>query len=242
MRTLISNEVLKLRTSRAPWLIILIQQVLIVAALSGMAMAELDFKSPTAARLLLAHAGMSSLLILVLGILAVAGEYRDGTITDTFLATPRRSRVIAAKLVAYTGVGVISGILSAITALIVGMIWFAAKGYTLDPTDADVWQTLAGAALWMPLYAAIGVGLGAMVRNLASAIAIALAWIAFVEGIAINLLGDLGRWLPMASGMALDNVPQGKLLPQVTGGLMLVAYAILFAVVATLATMRSDVA
>lgn len=242
MYKLISNEVLKLRTSRAPWLILLIQQVLIVAALSGMAIATLDFKSPGAARLLLAHAGMSSLLILVLGILAVAGEYRDGTITDTFLATPRRSRVIAAKLVAYTGLGVISGILSAVTALIVGMIWFAAKGYTMDPADAAVWQTLAGVALWMPLYAAIGVGLGAIVRNLASAIAISLAWIAFVEGIAINLLGDFGRWLPMASGMALDNVPQGNLLPQVTGGLVLVAYAILFAVVATLVSMRSDVA
>jgi ABC-2 type transport system permease protein len=185
---------------------------------------------------------MTSLLVMVLGILAVAGEYRDGTITDTFLATPRRSRVIGAKLVAYTAVGVLSGILTAITALIVGMAWFSAKGYTLDPTSADVWQTLLGAALWMPLYAAIGVGLGAMVRNLASAVAIALAWIAFVEGIAINLLGDLGRWLPMASGMALDNVPQGKLLPQVAGGLVLVGYAILFAVVATLATMRSDVA
>jgi ABC-2 type transport system permease protein len=242
MHTLISNEVLKLRTSRAPWLIILIQQVLVVAALSGMAITELDFKSPTAARLLLCHAGMSSLLILVLGILAVAGEYRDGTITDTFLATPRRSRVIAAKLVAYTGVGVISGILSAVTALVVGMIWFAAKGYNLDPASADMWQTLAGVALWMPLYAALGVGLGAVVRNLASAIALALAWIAFVEGIAINLLGGLGRWLPMASGMALDNVPQGNLLPQITGGLVLAAYAILFAVVATLATMRSDVA
>jgi ABC-2 type transport system permease protein len=242
MHALISNEFLKLRTSRAPWLILAIQQILVVAAMSGMAIAELDFKSPTAARLLLAHAGMSSLLIMVLGILAVAGEYRDGTITDTFLATPRRSRVIAAKLVAYTGVGVVSGILTAITAFVVGFAWFTARGYALDIASADVWQTLLGAALWMPLYAAIGVGLGAVVRNLASAVAIALAWIAFVEGIAINLLGDLGRWLPMASGMALDNLPQGKLLPQVAGGVVLVGYAILFAVVATLATMRSDVA
>jgi ABC-2 type transport system permease protein len=93
----------------------------------------------------------------------------------------------------------------------------------------------------MPLYAALGVGLGAMVRNLGAAITIALAWIALVEGIAINLLGDLGRWLPMASGMALDNVPQGNLLPQVTGGLVLAAYAALFAVAATFVTMRSDV-
>ena len=50
MRALISNEILKLRTSRAPWLIILIQQVLIVAALSGMAIATLDFKSPGTGR------------------------------------------------------------------------------------------------------------------------------------------------------------------------------------------------
>ena len=242
MLKLISTELLKLRTSRAPWLILGLQMVLITAAMSGMAVAQLDFKSSTAARLLLAHAGMSSLLVLVLGIMAVAGEYRDGTITDTFLSTPRRPRVIAAKLVAYTGLGCVSGILSALTALIVGSIWFAAKGYSLDVASADVWQTLVGVALWMPLYAALGVAIGALVRNLASAIALALAWIAFVEGVAINLLGDLGRWLPMASGMALGNLPQGSLLPQVAGGLMLTAYVALFAVVATLATMRSDVA
>lgn len=242
MLTLISNELLKLRTSRAPWLILCLQLVLIVAAMSGMAVAQLDFHSPTAARLVLGHAGMTSLFLLILGIMAVAGEYRDGTITDTFLSTPRRSRVIAAKLVVYSGLGLVDGIVSAITALIVAAIWFSAKGVGFDPASPQVWQTLAGVALWMPLYAALGVGIGAMVRNLGAAITIALAWIALVEGVAINLLGGFGRWLPMASGMALDNLPQGSLLPQVTGGLVLAAYAALFAVAATLVTMRSDVA
>ena len=242
MRTLIANELFKLRTSRAPWLILLVQQVLIAAGMSGMAVASLDFKNPDAARIMLCHAGMSSLLVLVLGIMAVAGEYRDGTITDTFLSTPRRSRVLAAKLVAYTGLGLVYGILSATTALIVAALWFASKGVAFDPAAAPVWQTLVGVALWMPLYAAIGVALGALVRNLGTAIAVSLAWIALVEGIAMNLLGGLGRWLPMASGMALDNVPQGNLLPQVTGGLVLVAYALLFAVLASFVTMRSDVA
>jgi len=242
MRTLIANELFKLRTSRAPWLILVAQLAIIVAGMSGMAIAKLDFQSPGAARLLLCHAGMSSLFVLVLGIMAVAGEYRDGTITDTFMSTPRRSRVIAAKLVAYTGLGSVFGILSSVTALIVAAIWFSAKGVGFDPASAQVWQTLVGVALWMPLYAAIGVGLGAMVRNLGAAITIALAWIALVEGIAINLLGDLGRWLPMAAGMALDNMPQGNLLPQVTGGLVLVAYVAIFGVAAILVTMRSDVA
>lgn len=242
MLTLVSNELFKLRASRAPWLILGLQQVLIVAAMSGMAIAQLDFSSPTAVRLLLAHAGMTSLFVLILGILAVAGEYRDGTITDTFLSTPRRSRVIAAKLIVYTGFGLVDGILSALAALIVGAIWFSAKGVSFDPASAQVWQTLVGVALWMPLYAALGVGLGAVVRNLGAAITIAFAWIALVEGVAINLLGGFGRWLPMASGMALDNLPQGNLLPQVSGGLVLAVYAALFAVVAMLATMRRDVA
>jgi ABC-2 type transport system permease protein len=241
MHTLIANELFKLRTSRAPWIVLVTQLIVIVAGMSGMAVADLDFNSPGGARLLLCHAGMSSLFVLVLGITAVAGEYRDGTITDTFLSTPRRSRVLVAKLVAYTGLGLVYGILSAVTALIVAAIWFSAKGAAFDPASDQVWQTLVGVAAWMPLYAAIGVGLGAMVRNVGAAITIALAWIALVEGIAINLLGDLGRWLPMASGMALDNVPQGNLLPQVTGGLVLVAYVAIFGVAAILVTMRSDV-
>ncbi|MGD0248896.1 MAG: ABC transporter permease, partial [Candidatus Limnocylindrales bacterium] len=146
MRTLIANELFKLRTSRAPWLILVAQLAIIVAGMSGMAIAKLDFQSPGAARLLLCHAGMSSLFVLVLGIMAVAGEYRDGTITDTFMSTPRRSRVIAAKLVAYTGLGSVFGILSSVTALIVAAIWFSAKGVGFDPASAQVWQTLVGVA------------------------------------------------------------------------------------------------
>jgi ABC-2 type transport system permease protein len=144
--------------------------------------------------------------------------------------------------VAYTAVGAASGILSAVTALIVGSLWFAAKGYSLDLGSADVWQTVLGVALWMPLYAAVGVGLGALVRNLGLAITIALAWIALVEGIAINLLGDLGRWMPGMAGFALDNAVMPNLLPQVVGGLVLAVYAVLFAVLASVVTMRSDVA
>jgi ABC-2 type transport system permease protein len=239
--TLIANEILKLRTARAPWLILLAQQAVIGLGISGIVATGKDLTQPQAGRILLCHAGLSSLFVLVLGIMAVAGEYRDGTITDTFMATPRRARVIAAKLVTYTALGVLSGIMSAVTALAVTGFWFSAKGATLDPASEDVWRTLAGIAVWMPIYAAIGVGLGAAVRNLAAAVAVALAWIALVEGIMMNLLGDLGRWLPLASGMALGNVPQANLLPQLTGGLVLAGYAATFGVLAVVLTTQRDV-
>ena len=45
-------------------------------------------------------ASSGALLLLVIGILMTAGEFRHGTATATFLISPYRRRVIGAKLAA----------------------------------------------------------------------------------------------------------------------------------------------
>jgi hypothetical protein len=60
----------------------------------------------------LSIAALSSMVMLVLGILATAGEFRHRTIKWTFLAEPRRGRVLAAKLAVLGAVGAAMGALA----------------------------------------------------------------------------------------------------------------------------------
>jgi ABC-2 type transport system permease protein len=153
--------------------------------------------------------------------------------------------VIAAKLATCGLVGAAAGLVSSAVAVAVTAAWWAAKGGSFHLSAAGTWQTIGGGIAVNIAFAAIGVGVGALIHNLAAAIAAALAWIALIEGIAGQLLGSgLARWLPFYSSEALGraNVTGSvRLLPQWGGGLMLAGYAAVFAAAAIVTTLRRDV-
>ena len=86
---------------------------------------------------------------------------------------------------------------------------------------------------------------GALIRNLAAAVAVALAWIALVEGIAGQLLGSgLARWLPFYASEALDRAslyrgaPAAPAVGRRTGAARVRRR---FAAAAVITTLRRDV-
>jgi ABC-2 type transport system permease protein len=241
----IQGEFRKLTTIRGPWLLLAAGPLLVAAGISGLVESGGNIHDPQVQSQALAHVGLAAMLTLIFGILAVAGEYRHGTITDTYLSWPGRGRVIAAKLAVYALAGAAAGLVSSLTAVAVTAAWWAAKGSALQLSAGGSWQVLAGGVAANVAFAAIGVGVGALVRNLAGAIAVALAWIALVEGITGQLLGSgLARWLPFYASEALDRAslsPAIQLLPQWGGGLVLLGYAAAFTAAAFVTTLRRDV-
>jgi len=246
MLSLIRAEMLKLRTVRGPWLVLAAGPVLVVAGISGLVVSGGDLHDPATQAKAITHVGLTAIFPLAFGIIAVAGEYRHKTITDTYLSTPARGRVIGAKLLSYALCGALAGVVSTVVALGTAAAWWSAKGAPFDWGDTAMWTTIGGGIAWNTSFAAIGVGLGALIRNLTGAIAAALAWIALIEGIVGQLIGNLARWLPFYAGQALgaggkSMLPQA-LLPRWGAALVLAAYAAAFAVAAIAASVRRDVA
>jgi ABC-2 type transport system permease protein len=241
---LVAAEWVKLRTTRLLHGTIPLAVLLSFAAVAGEVVAAdgvRSLESSDGVGHVLAVTGTGALVVLVVGIVVSAGEYRHGTIADTFLTEPQRRRVLAAKLAVAAGLGLAVGAISAAASVGIAGLLYRAEGATFPFGDGSVWLTLAGALVYNALFAVVGVALGALVRNQVLAVALALAWFAVVEHTLVNLAPDVGRWLPVAAGQAIVRTPLENLLSPLAGVAVLAAYAAALAVAALRVVATRDV-
>ncbi|WP_349425450.1 ABC transporter permease [Microbacterium sp. LWS13-1.2] len=193
---------------------------------------------------------------LLVGTLMVTAEFRHKTLTPTFLATPRRGRVLAAKLAVGVLIGVVLGVIGIAAALGTSAAFLAGFGLETEITSLDTWTMLGRMLLAYVLWTLIGVGVGALVRNQVGAIVGVLVFTQFVEPIGrtaaafVDGLSGFTRFLPGAASDALvgasvlsASMPQGSAEPLEwwAGGLILLGYAVVFVVVGHLVSWRRDV-
>jgi ABC-type transport system involved in multi-copper enzyme maturation permease subunit len=252
MTALLRAELIKLRTVRAPlWL--LVAAVGLVVLLVTITVPTHDVPGDAIslhdtallARSIAAGAGGGEVILLVLGILAMTNEYRSGTATATFLITPARARVLTAKTLALA----IAGLLFAAVILAVGVPQSVLLIHLHNGTiswSAQTWQVIGGVGLTMVLYGALGVGLGALIRNQVAAVVIGLLWLLVLDQILIGLVPAVGRWTMGGATAGLlqlgsSATTRGDLLPAWAGGCLLVAYTSLIWLLARALTTRRDV-
>jgi hypothetical protein len=148
---------------------------------------------------------------LLLGILTVAGEFRHQTITATLLASPRRGRLLAAKVTVHAGLGALLAVVAAAVNLAVAIPWLSSRDVPLSG-PFDVAQVLIGGVAAAALLGAAGAGLGALISNQTAAVTVSLVWLLAVEGLVVSFTSTatLHERLP---GGALSSVSTGGLGP-----------------------------
>lgn len=251
MTALVRAEMLKLRTVKLPvWLLVatvalVILSVLATVLTAGSDGAPYDLDDPQLLAVAVSSASAGTVTLMILGILMLTQEFRFGTATPSFLVTPKRSRLLIAKLAAVALAGVVFAVVSAVVAVLLSFALIAARGGDAV-FDARVFQVLLGVVLVLVLYGPIGIGIGALVRNQIAAISISLAWVFIAEQLLIALLPAVGRWTPGGATTAVLQlgeiavVREGQLLPVWGGVILLLLYAAAFSAAGALLTMRRD--
>jgi ABC-2 type transport system permease protein len=183
----------------------------------------------------------------LLSALSITAEIRHGTIRPTLLFTPRRGRVIAGKLAAGALAGIFFGLIAEAVAIAIGSAALSSRAISVRLDGSDYTQLLLGGAAAAALWAAIGLGLGALLRNQVATVVGLCAWLLFVESLLLAHLPGAGRYLPGAAAAALAGASitgqvRPTLLAPTLGAILLILYATATAGAAAIATIRRDVA
>ena len=131
--------------------------------------ADLASFDPTAISLTGVH--LAQLAIGVLGVLLVTGEYATGMVRTSFAAVPRRLPVLWGKAITFALTTLTLCVPASFAAFLVGQSILSSErlGTTLDHPGTA--RAVLGSALYLAAVGLLGLGLGALLRNTAGAVA-----------------------------------------------------------------------
>jgi ABC-2 type transport system permease protein len=248
MTAQVGAELLKLRTTKTAVALIgcALGFVILIAVPTALT-ADFETGEFAARDLLGLVAGPSTLVAFVLGILAVTTEIRHGTVTPTLIAAPDRLRVMLAKLAAHGLAGLLLGAICIGAGTAIALLGLSARDIETGLDSGDVAKIVLGQVLANGLWAALGVGFGALIGNQVGALVAGLSWTFLLEGL-LGLLPEVGdaiqKYGPGGASSALGGIETentGDLLTQLPGGLLFLAYAVAFVIAGTIMLRRRDI-
>jgi ABC-2 type transport system permease protein len=214
--------------------------------------------------------GFTAIFAAVFGVMAISGEFRHRTIGTTYLTSRSRGTVLTAKLVAYSGLGVLYGVTTLVFATLGVLIGDGSSA--LPSAGSWLLVSLVGIGI-ITVWTLLGVGLGGLISNQIAAVVVLLAYSLAGEGLIGLLLQGLKiqsvqHYLPAASASGallvfsfdqfvnevqianasstdLSSVADvfrvGGLPPWWVGGLVFIGYAALFTLAGWGLSRRRDI-
>jgi hypothetical protein len=196
-----------------------------------------------------------SMFVMLLGALLFTNEFFHQTATATFLATPRRGLVIAAKFVTVVFIAVTFWVVFTALDVAAGSAVLSSmdKPVLLGewPVQRAILLNLAAYALW----GVLGVGLGVLIRNQVAAMVFGtiLYLIGSFAGVVFFLIRQYlikQDWvltaqvaLPSEAARIMTTVgqPYPQAAPQWVGAVVMLGYGLLFGMIGAMITKRRDV-
>lgn len=172
MVRMVAGEVRKLFSTRL-WLWLLLGSIGLTALYACLAIATGDdpdnptppLSSPEGQRTVFSVGQGAGVLLAVLGAIGYTSEFRHRTATLSFLATPHRWRVVLAKLITYPLVGAGYAVVCLIVTSVIATVWLSAVGISVSLWANGIPSTMAAVVIAVALFAAVGVGVGAVLRE-----------------------------------------------------------------------------
>jgi len=248
----LASEWTKLRSARSNYLTLLVAAVVTIGATFVVAHAIASTHGPpppgpinALTGSFLAFAEYTVLPVSVLSVLVFTSEYGTGLIRTTFTAVPRRWAVLGAKAAVTGTVALLAGELLAFAAFFLTQAILSGRHGGLSFARPGVPGAVLAAGLVLAACALVGLGLGAIIRHTAGAIAATVAVICLLPAACLFLPGPwnarIGRFtLPGAAYQVAARHPQAGLLSPALSLLVLLAWPTAVLLVAAVAITRRD--
>jgi ABC-type transport system involved in multi-copper enzyme maturation permease subunit len=188
--------------------------------------------------------GIAQLAIGVLGVLCITSEYSSGSIRTTLAAVPRRARLLGAKALVIMVLTFVVVAVIAFAAFFIGQALISGHAPTATLGQTGVLRALIGAALYGALLAMMGLAFGTILRSAAGAIALLVAILYVLPGIAGALPTSIANtvqeyWPTQAGGQVTQVVHTANTLSPWAGfGVFALFVAILSGVAFSLLNRR----
>jgi ABC-2 type transport system permease protein len=239
MSALIRGELIKVRTTRTAIGFALATLALVLLQVLISILAD-DPQGVDDKRGAIAVGGTAGITLLVFGIVGATGEFRHRTVAPAVLIAPDRLRLAAARTAAYAGTGLLVGVFAIALAVVLGVPLLGGEPGP-DLTGDDYVSVIVGGLCTATLSAAIGVGVGLIVRNQVAGVVGMLVWLFVIEPLFSLVDEDVVDYMIGSASASAAGGPAEDSLSWGPGLAALAAWAVVLVAAGLLVDRRRDV-